>query len=628
MFAIFFDGLDDRYKSGMTEFAKEFGFCVSCDSTEYDLKIILNLTDSDEIFIQRTGTEVTIKYKYPSHIFRAVGLVLQNIKDESYCLTETVYIEDVIAMFDVSQADALIRPKYVFKMLRSLAAMGFTSFMLYMEDCYEIKDDPHFGYMRPRYTYDDLKAIDDYAYALGIEAIPCMQTLGHLPGVLKWHYYNNIKDGATTLMVGCDDTYAFIRRMLETATAPLRTKRIHIGMDEAFDLGLGEYLRKNGYTENNEIIKQHLSRVSEIIADMGLEPMMWGDMFFRAINGGVYYLDREVEFPQEVIDSIPPNMEIVYWDYVGDEARITNMIKQNKKLNRDVIYAGSLRNCRSFACRHEINTIMADRALSICKEQGIKKAMATVWGDNCTESFAFGALLGLQLYAEHAFSKDIDHAKWYERFRFCTRCDAEPFEALDLFDKIPGFVETDTSETNNISKCLLWQDPLLGMFDHDIEAYPEIEKHYADLGKLLERYAQNSENYNELLSYYSVAAYTLADKAMLGVKIRKAYKEKDNDAISKMITEIDKVINSVEELRKKHRSMWMEFCKSIGWEVQDIRYGALLGRLDTAKHRIAEFLSGQIDVIEELEEKQLPYFGCFGYPFEYEWTRIVTASKL
>lgn len=44
---------------------------------------------------------------------------------------------------------------------------------LYTEDTYKIDGEPFFGYLRGGYTQEHLKEIDDYAFNLGIEVIPC-----------------------------------------------------------------------------------------------------------------------------------------------------------------------------------------------------------------------------------------------------------------------------------------------------------------------------------------------------------------------------------------------------------------------------------------------------------------------
>ena len=57
--------------------------------------------------------------------------------------------------------------------------------MLYTEETYELPGEPHFGYLRGRYTADELREIDRVADRLGIEMIGCIQTLGHLGHLLR-----------------------------------------------------------------------------------------------------------------------------------------------------------------------------------------------------------------------------------------------------------------------------------------------------------------------------------------------------------------------------------------------------------------------------------------------------------
>ena len=68
------------------------------------------------------------------------------------------------------------------KYIDVLAKMGYNSLQLYTEDTYEIKEEPYFGYMRGRYSADELRQLDSYAASKGIELIPCIQTLAHLSG--------------------------------------------------------------------------------------------------------------------------------------------------------------------------------------------------------------------------------------------------------------------------------------------------------------------------------------------------------------------------------------------------------------------------------------------------------------
>ena len=73
-----------------------------------------------------------------------------------------------------------------------ISKMGYNCAMLYTEDTYEVKGEPRFGYKRGRYSVEELKEIDRYAASVGIELIPCIQTLAHLNAIFRWGEYKKV----------------------------------------------------------------------------------------------------------------------------------------------------------------------------------------------------------------------------------------------------------------------------------------------------------------------------------------------------------------------------------------------------------------------------------------------------
>ncbi|MDF2673038.1 MAG: glycosyl hydrolase, family 20, partial [Clostridiales bacterium] len=257
-----------------------------------------------------------IKYKNTNDFFRALGLFIElyNSNKNGFHRVETKLIPDIGVMVDVSR-NAVYKVSTIKNLLKKLALMGHNRFMLYTEDTYEVDGYPYFGYLRGRYSAEELRDIDDFAFSLGIEVIPCIQTLGHLREVLKWEFAANIKDTDEVLLVGEEKTYEFIEAMISTMSKTFRSRNIHIGMDEAFDLGRGKYLTKNGYKHHYELMVEHLTRVCEITRKYSLKPMMWDDMFFRAAAPNSSYYNLDTEISDDLVKSIPEDVSLVYWDY-------------------------------------------------------------------------------------------------------------------------------------------------------------------------------------------------------------------------------------------------------------------------------------------------------------------------
>src|SRR5690625_859907 len=111
---------------------------------------------------------------------RALGLWIEQYQNgEDFELIEEPQFEMTGAMLDSSR-NAVLTVAGIQDMLRKMAIMGLNTLMVYTEDTYEVEEYPYFGYMRGRYSEQELKICDDYATELGIEMIPCIQTLAHL----------------------------------------------------------------------------------------------------------------------------------------------------------------------------------------------------------------------------------------------------------------------------------------------------------------------------------------------------------------------------------------------------------------------------------------------------------------
>lgn len=141
-------------------------------------------------------------------------------------------------MLDCSR-NAVMKPKRLKEFIQLIKKMGYNTLMLYTEDTYEIEDEPLFGYLRGRYTIEELQDIDSYCKDNGVELIPCIQTLAHLGLIFKFGHYASIRDCMDVLLVDEEKTYDLIDKMFQSLSKAFTSKRVHIGMDEAHWLGRG-----------------------------------------------------------------------------------------------------------------------------------------------------------------------------------------------------------------------------------------------------------------------------------------------------------------------------------------------------------------------------------------------------
>lgn len=612
---------------GMAELKNDLGF----EWGPGGLPVEIRRTDDPGLTVRMEKGAASIAYNRRIHFFRALGHLVEACRagKAQLFLREEPQFAMNGPMFDVSQGNAVMKPETVQRFLRMMALMGLDMIMLYTEDSYDVPEQPYFGYMRGRYTREEISELDRYAGLFGIEMIPCIQTLSHLEDVLKWKPFHEFRDDEETLLVGHEKTYEFIEQMIAAASAPVASKRIHIGMDEAWKLGLGQYLSENGYRTKFDIMNAHLHKVLEITRRLGLEPMMWSDMYFRAGSKKGGYYDPECVIPSSTIDGMPNDVKFVYWDYYHvDEAFYEDWIRRHKTFGSTPVFAGGIWNWKGFALNYGLTFASTNAALAVCKREGVREVIATLWGDDGTECDWFAALLGLQLFAEHGYSPEQPKEDWLKaRFALCTGGRYEDFMDIRWIDEIPG-VPAGNYGNANPSRCLLWQNVLMGLFDANIESLP-LKEHYADLKARMEAAADRNGGYGDVFRLLAKLCAVLEMKAGIGLEAVKAYRTQDEDALRHLIgSALPELNRRVRELHDFHRERWYALNKAFGWEVIEFRYGGLLMNLDTASKRLQDYLDGKIAAIEELEERRLPFNGIEGTPESYWYKYIPSASRL
>ncbi|MFD0698550.1 beta-N-acetylhexosaminidase [Paenibacillus sp. GCM10027628] len=601
---LYFEGELTALLPGIQVLSKELGITVAQDG----LSVRVELSTGDLEVGMEQGSAY-IRYGQKHQFFRGLGLLVQHGRvGNPFQIREKQQFDTIGPMFDLSRNAVLTVDSFKF-MLNKMALMGLNTVMLYLEDTYEIKGEPYFGYMRGRYTQAELKEIDDYADQFGIEAFPSIQTLAHLEEFLKWEPVKHYKDTKGALLVGEDKTIQLVENMIEAASSPFRSRKIHVGMDEAEELGRGKYLDQNGYVSRFEIMTTHLEKVLDIARRRGLKPMMWSDMFLKlASAGGSEYYDEETQIPEEMARRIPKDVDMVYWDYVHTEREdYESLIAKHRPLGCNLVFAGAVWVFNTFGVNYGLSLNASDTALQVCKKEGIREVYATMWGDDGMESNPFIALLGLQLYAEHAYTEGKpDWERLAERVKFCTGIEADAFLQLKYLDETPGS-EPDNRKQSNPSKFLLYQDVLLGLFDKQIEGL-EMAAHYAQVEREIHLRRVEDAELDYLFEVPEQLCGVLKQKSEIGIELKRAYDAGDTETLRRIATEeLPAISEAVSKLRAAHRTQWLRMFKPFGWEVIDIRYGGVVNRLDTASLRLLDYVEGRIRQIEELEQERLLY---------------------
>ena len=578
------------------------------------------------------GTEgaVTLQYADRTALLRGAGLLCRHAGTK-FDVTQTPAYDTLGAMPDVSR-NAVLSVEGVKRLCRYTALMGFNAMLLYTEDVYEVEGEPFFGHMRGRYSAAELREMDDYAALLGIELIPGIQTLAHLAPIFRWPAYKPMRDVDDILNVSHERAYEFIERMIASVSKNLRSRRINIGMDEAFLLGRGNYLTQNGYRSARDIMLEHLQKVVEICKKYGQQPRMWSDMFFRMATPDHTYRNPVCNMTEEILSIVPKEVTLVYWDYYSvDKARYDFQMENHLKFRNPIAFAGGDSGWYSIVPLNVYSVAAARPALQCAREHGIREVYATMWRSTGLAASFFSVLPTLVLYGEDCWCSDTGD----ENLRGAMAalgCSYDAFMAMEQIENHPGREHNFGAVRIMAAKHMFWQDVLSGRYDAHI---PQGEgAHFAACRDMLREVRKEGEGrFGYVFDLLEAYCHALELKAECGIGLKKAYDAKDTAKLTQFRDSIlPELLRRTESFYEVYRIHWHTENRPSGWDTQDIRFGALLLRLKTAIRRVDEYLTGKIETIEELDCDRLPMtpphptVGIFQR--DEEWRDIVTPGIL
>ena len=526
------------------------------------------------------------------------------------------------AMLDVSRGRVATVP-FLQERFRRLRQMGYNAVMLYAEDVFQLPGEPKWGYMRGGYSADEIRVLKAEADALGLEMIPCVETLGHLEQPLRWPDYAAIRNTPSTLLVGEEATYALIDKILAFWQETVGGHRIHLGMDEAGGFAGGKYAAKNGQQPPIDVFIAHLERVNALCAAHGFdEPIIWSDMIYRMASAKHDYYDPAAKADPALAARLPKNMRLCYWDYYHDTRDyFEGMIDGHRSLGSEPILAGGAQVWFHFL--HDREKTLATTAPFV--EAGLAKGcgefFVTVWGDD--GGYAIPGVVDEALFtcAELAAGRTAEpNDDNCARFRAITGLDYRSLAKLGevtrhYADEWPDMI---------LEASVLYDDPLYcGNYRNYLLRKPSETTdrrfycaHYRDAAwrddgeKVL---ADHRRVLAECAGLPGVPPAADALVRVLGAKLAyeanvlAAWRAKDRDVLAHIAAhDLPDLIARMEAFCELFREDWYATSKPFGFERIQKRNAAALARLVEAHRRLADYLAGKDDTIPEFDEAMQP----------------------
>ncbi len=595
--------LSDRLRKGI-ELLETFGFIQNKTDG-----MMLHAIRGKGIAVEKQDSDTFITYDTEPHFYMALARSMEM----SMGVHEiTAKASRLGFMIDCSR-NGVSKPDMIKQLICILVMAGYDYLELYTEDTYELPDEPYFGYKRGRYSAEELKEIVAFAQAFQFEMVPCIQTLAHLKRLANWKPYFDHMDIDDILLVGHEKTYELIRKCFRFCKEIFLTKRINIGLDEAYHIGRGRYTDMYGYKSTHEVYLEHMKKVFAICKEEGLEPEFWADSFYDS--------DLTEEERKELFDGSQLPIVWRYGYHEAEKARVH--LKKIKPYTGKVMYAGGLWKWFGFAPNNDMSERSIDVLFAVASDCEVDDILMTTWGNDGDECSVFAIMPSLWYAAHKLYPCDVNLSKMIQIFTGYTK------EEWEVCDKL-NYVMPEVDRHSNAAKYLLYNDFLVGLLDYNTpdhagEIYQRLLPTFTELTK-------RDSAFSYLFESYEALCRVLTRKATYGRRLYKAYQEKDVDTIRNMITEIQEIKKDLQEFYSLYRDQWMKERKGFGFEVIDVRVGGLISRVETVTSVLNNYLDGKIEKVYELEEERLEYFcgqltGDAIYAFPHGiWATAYTAN--
>lgn len=541
-------------------------------------------------YVKYDGKNAVIGFSTIPQQARCFFLLSMHIKngEDNFEISESPQFDTIGPMLDLSRGKVM-KVEAIKRYIDVIVTLGMNMFMMYTEDMFDLEDYPMFGYLRGRYSLAELKEVDDYAYSLGVEVIPCIQTLGHLGKYLRWSEAAPIKENANVLLVGEEKTYKFIEQEIITMRKAFRSNKIHLGMDEAFGLGMGNYLKKHGLCPESEIFYEHLERVLEISKKYFDSPMIWSDMLFNNPDGIPYY-DKFI-LPQDRVDGAPKDVSLVYWDYYREDFDYYDkLLTQHVRFDNDIYFAGGLWTWDGIVPNFTYTLNTSKPAMEACFKHNIKTFIITLWLSGQAGADFMQAVPGLTVFSEYCYKgKNCTDDDIYNASKHISGVDRELYHALsDNYIGLRG--------ARSFGKAVMYGDPLVNLTNLIVD-YDEAYNKFANSLEVLK--ARPNYKYNEFFT--AIFRHGLC-KLELYKNLKNAYKAGDKAYLEKAANVIlPEAIAAFDKMYELFKADWKRDYKILDIMMYTHDFGGARLRMLDAVETINDYLNGKTDCIEELE---------------------------
>ncbi|MDD4017272.1 MAG: family 20 glycosylhydrolase [Kiritimatiellae bacterium] len=224
-------------------------------------------------------------------------------------------------MLDISH-DKVPRQEMLKTIVDILSAAGFNEFQLYLDHAFAYKGHEKVWKDCSPVTAEEVRELDEYAWARGVRLVPNQNSLGHLA---KWLCHADYRDAFAEAPNGYDIEHPRLKSKAPASLCPTNPKtleflaglydqllpnfchatEINVGCDETWDLfdKRGRSAAVAAKIGVPNVYANHLINLHRILKTRGRRMAFWADMVLR--------------YP-EILDRVPKDAHTLQWGYYSE----------------------------------------------------------------------------------------------------------------------------------------------------------------------------------------------------------------------------------------------------------------------------------------------------------------------
>lgn len=213
-------------------------------------------------------------------------------------------------MLDVSRG-RIQKPEEIKRLIDIISDMKYNELQLYFDNVvFEYKSMAQYYNIENVLTIEDIKDLEKYCVERFVDLVPDQNSLGHMRGWIEkdeFHHLGITRDDGLpsgTINPLMPESLELVDRFYADLLPYFSADRLHVGMDEPFELGQGETREEAEKHGVGRMYTDYLKKVCALASDKYKKrPMFWDDII--------------IKYP-EYIDELPRDVILVDWGYEPD----------------------------------------------------------------------------------------------------------------------------------------------------------------------------------------------------------------------------------------------------------------------------------------------------------------------